>query len=40
MVGGVTTIPDGATIDPAVADLTGGNLAINGTAPGDHARHA
>ena len=49
MLGGTTTIPDGATVDPAVADLTGGNLAINGTAPAttldtrDHAqqqRHA
>ena len=33
MAGGTTTIPDGATIDPATLDMTSGTIAINGTAP-------
>ena len=33
MAGGTTTIPDGATLDPATVDMTSGTVAINGTTP-------
>ena len=33
MVGGTLTVPDGATYDPGISDLTGGTVTVNGTAP-------
>src|SRR4029077_6719590 len=33
MQGGTTTLPDGATVDPAVLDMNSGTLTINGATP-------